>query len=143
MDTTLLRRDYSTALPLGCTFGKVLGLSATRYLCRNHHRHIKFLLLELQHGRLSQALLFFWLVGLAGILKIARAKETGMGHRNWFVCNTTSPTYWYRGLFCLAACPIWIFNFGFGTRNAEIFGGALLTTLVICLPYVFALTRLQ
>lgn len=103
-----------------------------------------FLLLELQHGRLSQALLFFWLVGLAGILKIARGEGTWKWAIGTGLCvAATSLTYWYWGLFLVfAAAPIWISEFWFWSKKRwKYLGGALVTTLVICLPYVFALMR--
>jgi hypothetical protein len=103
-----------------------------------------FLLLELQHGRLSQAILFFWLVGLSGILKIAR------GEGNWKlafgtgVCvAATSLTYWYWGLFLVfAAIPIWFSEIWFWDRKRwKEIGVAIATTLVVCTPYVLALMR--
>ena len=36
-----------------------------------------FLLLEVEHGRLSQALLLFWLLGLAAFIQMAMEKRVG------------------------------------------------------------------
>ena len=103
-----------------------------------------FLLLELQHGRLSQALLIFWLLGLAGILKIARGEgswKIAIGTGFCFVA--TSLTYWYWGLFlALASIPIWFSELWFWTKKRWIFLlVAFLITMGICLPYVSALMR--
>ena len=103
-----------------------------------------FLLLELQHGRLSQAMLVFWLIGLAGIVKISRGEGSWKWSIGTGICvAATSLTYWYWGLFFVfAAIPIWLSEFFLWDRKRwkEILGAAA-TALVICLPYVFALMR--
>ena len=103
-----------------------------------------FLLLELSHGRLSQAMLIFWLIGLAGFLKIAR------GEASWKITigtglafAATSLTYWYWGLFLVfAAIPIWISEFWFWTKKKwlQIFVVAVVIA-IICGPYVYALSQ--
>ncbi|MBM76185.1 MAG: hypothetical protein CMK59_12350 [Proteobacteria bacterium] len=101
-----------------------------------------FLLLEVEHGRLSQALLIFWLLGLAGFIKMAK------GEASWLLTvltglaiAATSLTYWYWGLFLIfAATPIWIGEFWFWERKRFLkLGAAALICLVICGPYIYAL----
>ena len=101
-----------------------------------------FLLLELSHGRLSQAMLVFWLLGLAGVLKIAR------GEAGWKIAigtglcvALTSLTYWYWGLFLIvAAIPIWFSEIWFWTqRRWKLITLAGLVAAVICGPYVITL----
>jgi hypothetical protein len=101
-----------------------------------------YFLLELTHGRLSQSLMIFWLLGLAGIVRIA----TGQGSIRIAVLTGVAAaaahlTYWYYGLFLtLAAIPIWLGEFWFWTlrrwRNLLIAAGV---TVGICMPYVLAL----
>ena len=103
-----------------------------------------FLLLELQHGRLSQALLLFWFLGLAGILKISRGEGSWKIALGTGLCvAATSLTYWYWGLFlAFAGIPIWISEFWFWDRKRwQELGIAFAVTMVICLPYVIALMR--
>ena len=74
-----------------------------------------FLLLEVEHGRLSQALLLFWLLGLSAFIQMARGKA------NWWLTigagialSCTALTYWYWALFLVFACiPVWIGEFWF------------------------------
>ncbi|MGC6508981.1 MAG: hypothetical protein ACON4U_11220 [Myxococcota bacterium] len=101
-----------------------------------------FLLLEVSHGRLSQALLFFWLIGLSGILRIARGQSSWpMAIATGLAIAATALTYWYWGLFLIfAAVPIWLSEFWFWDKkrwtHLAIAAGV---TLVICAPYVYAL----
>jgi len=103
-----------------------------------------FLLLELLHGRLSQALLLFWLLGLAGILKIARGESTWKIAIGTGLCfAATSLTYWYWGLFLVfASIPIWFSELWFWTKKRWFhLGLAFLVTMLLCFPYVLALIR--
>ena len=103
-----------------------------------------FLLLELQHGRLSQALLIFWFLGLAGILKIARGEGSWkLAIGTGFSVAATFLTYWYWGLFLVfAAIPIWFSEFWFWDRKRwKEIGLTMGCTLIVCVPYVLALVR--
>lgn len=103
-----------------------------------------FLLLEVEHGRLSQALLLFWLLGLAAFIQMARGKAS------WLVAigagialSCTALTYWYWALFLVFACiPVWIGEFWFWDRKRffQLFVAAVVT-IVICGPYVLALAK--
>lgn len=101
-----------------------------------------FLLLEVSHGRLSQALLFFWLIGLAGILRIAKGNSTWLSAvLTGLAISATALTYWYWGLFLIfAAIPIWMSEFWFWNKRKWFhLALAALVTAVICAPYVYAL----
>ncbi len=102
-----------------------------------------FLLVELGHGRLSQAMLVFWLVGLAGLLKIARGEGNHKIAIGTGLClSATCLTYWYWGLFWVfAAIPIWLSEFWFWERKRWIYLAVIAgITIAICGPYVYALT---
>lgn len=101
-----------------------------------------FLLVELGHGRLSQAMLFFWLVGMAGLVRIARGEGSYKIALGTGLClSATCLTYWYWGLFWVfAAIPIWLSEFWFWDKRRwlHLLVVAALTAL-ICMPYVYAL----
>ena len=103
-----------------------------------------FLLLEVEHGRLSQALLLFWLLGLAAFIQMARGKAS------WLVAigagialSCTALTYWYWVLFLVLCIPVWIGEFWFWDRKRffQLFVAAVVTISVICGPYVLALAK--
>ena len=103
-----------------------------------------FLLVELGHGRLSQAMLFFWLVGLAGLLKIARGEGNYKTMIGTGLClSATCLTYWYWGLFWVfAAIPIWISEFWFWDKKRWLLLlGVATISFMICMPYVYALIQ--
>jgi len=93
----------------GQVLARTAGASATAAIFSGAAVEISsFLLLEITRGRLSQALLVFWLLALAGILRIVE----GQGGR-WTAAGTgllaaaASLTYWFYGLFLLlAALPL-------------------------------------
>ncbi|MFT4975367.1 MAG: hypothetical protein ACI8S6_001254, partial [Myxococcota bacterium] len=68
-----------------------------------------FCMLELSHGRLSQALLVFWLLALSGLLRIMAGKGTWkLAVLTGLAAAATHLTYWYYGLFLtLTAIPLW------------------------------------
>lgn len=101
-----------------------------------------FFLLELTHGRLSQSLMIFWLLGLAGIVRIAKGQGSVLiAVLTGVAAAAAHLTYWYYGLFLtLAAIPVWLGEFWFWTvrrwRHLLIAAGV---TIVICMPYVLGL----
>jgi hypothetical protein len=102
-----------------------------------------FLLLELEHGRLSQAMLIFWLLGLSGLFKMARGEASWKASAmTGLAIAATSLTYWYWGLFLIfAAIPIWLSEFWFWDRRRFWqLAMAAGITLLICGPYIYALS---
>lgn len=101
-----------------------------------------FCLLELAHGRLSQSLLVFWLLGLAGLLRIMAGRGTwGIAVLTGIAAAATHLTYWYYGLFLtLTAIPLWLSEVWFwtGRRWAQLSLAAAIT-IALCLPAVLAL----
>jgi hypothetical protein len=124
----------------GAVLARTAGATATAAIFSGAAVEISsFLLLEVTRGRLSQALLVFWLLALAGILRIT----DGEGSRRTVVLTgllaaAASLTYWYYGLFLLlAALPL-----AAGIRRWRD-AGLLLAAGGICLsltlPYVASL----
>ena len=103
-----------------------------------------YMVMELVQGRQSQALLVFWMLGLAGLVRMAK------GEGGWKLAVATGVavalthlTYWYAGLFLtLAAVPYWLAHIKAWDRAR--LARALLAigvTVVLCGPALWALAE--
>lgn len=127
----------------GHVFARTIGSSRTTALFAGIALETStYCLLEISHGRLSQALLVFWLLGLSGLLRIMD------GRSSWRMAAATGVsvaavhlTYWYYGLFLtLTAIPLWLSEFWFWDRRR--WGQMVLAasvTIALCLPAVWLL----
>ncbi|MFT5682200.1 MAG: hypothetical protein ACI8RZ_003118 [Myxococcota bacterium] len=124
----------------GQVLARRAGVSATAAIFSGAAVEVSsFMLLEVTRGRLSQALLVFWLLALAGILRIV----DGEGGR-WVAVGTgmlaaaASLTYWYYGLFLLfAALPLIVCIRRWKDVGRLVAAGAV--CLAVTGPYVYSL----
>ena len=103
-----------------------------------------FMLFELRDGRLTQTLMVFWLLGLAGLDRLARGLGTWrLAVGTGLMVAATHLVYWYNGMFLiLCATPLWLSEWrqwdrARFTRLALAAG----VTLLVCGPYVVSLAR--
>ena len=105
-----------------------------------------YLVMEIVQGRQSQALLVFWLLGLAGLVRMAR------GEADWRDAAATGAataatflTYWYAGIFLvLAAVAYWTGHARDLIRSPRrLAQGALAAgvTVLLCAPFLYGLIQ--
>ena len=115
---------YSTALGMHILVGVCWGFIPAISLPEPPSPHQVFRCWN-QHGRLSQALLFFWLAGLAGIRAgLSVAKETGNVAIGTGLCVMKNiPDLLVLGLFLFLAATDVDFDLALEQGTLEIFGG--------------------
>ncbi len=99
---------------------------------------------ELRDGRLSQTLLVFWILGFAGLERLARGLGTWrLAVATGVMVALTHLVYWYNGLFLiLAATPIWAFEMPrWDVARFRRLGLAALVTILLCSPYIVSLAE--
>ena len=98
-----------------------------------------FMLLEVTRGRLSQALLVFWLLALAGIVRITEGKgRMGTAVLTGLLAAVASLTYWYYGLFLLLAALPFVLGIRRWEHGVRLLGAGCVC-LIATLPYVLSL----
>lgn len=97
---------------------------------------------ELRDGRLSQTLLVFWILGFAGLERLARGLGTWrLAVATGALVAATHLVYWYNGLFLLiAGTPLWAHELRrWDLPRFRRLGLAALITVLLCLPYIVSL----
>ena len=101
-----------------------------------------FLLLEIGDGRPAQGLLLFWLLALAGGIRLVQGKGSARIAGLAGVCAAAACyTYWYYGLFLvLAALPFLVSHRrNLGAREWKLLGLMAGVAALLCLPAVWEL----
>ncbi len=99
---------------------------------------------ELRDGRLSQTLLVFWILGFAGLERLARGLGTWrLAVATGVLVAITHLIYWYNGLFLiLAATPVWAYEMRrWDLARFRRLGLAAGVTILLCSPYIVSLAQ--
>jgi hypothetical protein len=109
-------------------------------LCGLSIESSSYLSMELYEGRISQATLLFWLLGLGGLVRLIRgAQRWPMVVLTGTCAAAAAGVYWYHGMAWILAAAILI---GLGRpsrRTIAQIGTAALLGLLLVLPALFAL----
>jgi hypothetical protein len=103
---------------------------------------------EIQDGRLSQAFLLPWLLGLAGMYTLARSTDSGrrvtiLAILTGLAVGITHLSYWFYGLFLVLACvPLLAAEIrNIGRAQARGLLIAFAVAAATCLPAILSLAR--
>ena len=103
-----------------------------------------YMVMELVQGRQSQAMLVFWMLALAGLVRLARG-EGGRMTAVWTGAATamTFLSYWYAGIFLvLAASAYWLaWARQWDRRRWVLALQAVGVCLVLCAPFLWSLMQ--
>jgi hypothetical protein len=102
-----------------------------------------YMVRELEQGRLSQAFLLPWLLGLAGLVRLARGEgRPRLAVLTGLAVAATHLGYWYYGLFLtMAAIPFWLAGWREWRRTLPWLLLAAVVTVLFCGPAVVHLSQ--